>query len=59
MQMIFSSFVLPRELKQAWKKAARAERVSANEFLRQCLSDAVKKATRARKQEKTNLKEED
>ena len=43
MQMIFTSFVLPQELKKAWKKAARTDRVSAGEFLRRCLRDGVNK----------------
>jgi hypothetical protein len=45
MQMIFSSFVLPQELKKAWKKAARSEGVSANEFLRRCLREGITKST--------------
>jgi hypothetical protein len=44
MQMIFSSFVLPRELRRAWKRAAKAERVSASEFLRRSLRERMNRA---------------
>jgi hypothetical protein len=54
MQMIFSSFVLPQELKKAWKKAARSERVSANEFLRRCLREGINKQTASNKTEVQN-----
>ena len=48
MQMIFSSFVLPRDLKALWKKAARAEHLSASEFLRRCLREGVTKTASAK-----------
>ncbi len=50
MQMIFSSFVLPQELKRAWKRAARAERISASEFLRKALRECVEKVLNREKQ---------
>jgi hypothetical protein len=54
MQMIFTSFVLPQELKKAWKKAARADYVSAAEFLRRCLRDGVNKTAALKAEEPRN-----
>jgi hypothetical protein len=42
-QMQFQSFMLSREQKKLWKKAARRERISASEFLRRALSERLKK----------------
>lgn len=47
MQMIFSSFVLPHELKRAWKKAARLERISGSEFLRRAIRERLEKQSGA------------
>jgi len=42
-QMQWQSFLLPRDLKRLWKRAARQERISASEFLRRALSERLEK----------------
>jgi hypothetical protein len=39
MSVEFQSFVLQKDLKLLWKKAARAERISRSEFLRRALRE--------------------
>jgi uncharacterized protein (DUF1778 family) len=39
MSVEFQSFVLQRDLKLLWKKAARAEQISRSEFLRRALRE--------------------
>jgi len=42
-QMQFQSFMIPRTLRKLWKRAAKQERISASEFLRRALSNAIEK----------------
>ena len=59
MSIEFQSFVLQRELKLLWKKAARAERISRSEFLRRALRQRAAQVLADAQQRKSGAIQDD